>query len=93
MISDDRYNELLRQAIGLELAAISQLPLADRWAAVERIWELQGESPADRAWPTERGNDPEPEEGWDPSGTYRPDVVRRIYEELVQAGKIRPREK
>jgi hypothetical protein len=51
--------------------------------------ELQGDSPRDRAWPTESGREPAPEPGWDPSGTYRPAVVKRVYEELKVTGKIR----
>ena len=58
------------------------------WRVGEYTDELQGESPRDRAWPTEGGNEPIPEKGWDPSGTFRPDVVRQVYEELVRAGKI-----
>jgi hypothetical protein len=73
----------------LEWAAICQLPEADRIAALGRIDQLQGMSPRDRAWPTEGGNEPTPEEGWDPSGTYRPAVVRQVYDELVRSGKVK----
>ena len=80
MKADDQYRASLVAAFGLEWAAISQLPEADRLTAMARIDDLQGESPRDRAWPTE---------GWDPSGTYRPDVVKRVYDELVRTGKIK----
>ena len=89
LITEAEYQRVLRESFGKEWAAISQLPEADRIAAMARIDELQGESPRDRAWPTEGGNEPSPTEGWDPSGTYRPDVVKRVYDELVRAGKIK----
>ena len=89
MIDDHLYQRLLRDAFGEAGAAICNLPEPDRYAAVARIMELQGESPRDRAWPTEGGNEPAPEPGWDPSGTYRPDVVEQVYAELKAAGKIR----
>jgi len=89
LITDDQYRASLVAAFGLEWAAISQLPEADRLTAMARIDELQGESPRDRAWPTEGGNEPAPTEGWDPSGTYRPDVVKRVYDELGRTGKIK----
>lgn len=91
LISDPDYKLALEQAFGVEIAGISGLPLAEREAAIERIWALQGESPRDRAWPTEGGNEPESEPGWDPSGTYRLDVLRQVYDELVAAGKIDPK--
>ena len=89
LITDDQYRAELIATFGVERAAMCLLPEADRMAAWARIDELQGESPADRAWPTEGGNEPIPEEGWDPSGTFRPDVVRQVYAELVRAGKIK----
>ena len=92
MTNNDRYRQLLRGAFGEEWAAICGLPEPDRHAAILRIMELQGESPRDRAWPTEGGNEPAREPGWDPSGTYRPDVVKQVYEELRAAGKIQPGE-
>ncbi len=88
LITAEEYQADLIRAFGPELAAISGLPYEDRILAMDRIDRLQGESPSDRAWPTERGNDPVPEPGWDSSGTYRPEVVRQVYEELVRAGKI-----
>ena len=92
MTNDDRYRQLLRGSFGQELAAICGLPEPYRYAAMLRIMELQGESPRDRAWPTEGGNEPVREPGWDPSETYRPDVVKQVYEELRAAGKIQPGE-
>jgi hypothetical protein len=89
IISEEAYQELLRSTFGEEWAAVCNLPYDERMRALARIQALQGESPADRAWPMERGNDPEPEEGWDSSGTYRPDVLRRVYQELVAAGVIK----
>ena len=80
---------MLREAFGPELAAVSELPSSDRVAAIERIWALQGESPA-YTWPNEWGREPEPQPGWDATGIYRLDVLRQVYEELVQAGKIKP---
>ncbi len=88
LITDDQYRAELVATFGVEWAAISLLPYTDRLGALARIDELQGESPRDRAWPTEGGNEPAPEEGWDPSGSFRPDVVRQVYEEFVRAGKI-----
>ena len=89
LITEDEYRVSLVAAFGLEWAAICQLPEADRIAALGRIDQLQGMSPRDRAWPTEGGNEPTPEEGWDPSGTYRPAVVRQVYDELVRSGKVK----
>ena len=89
LISEDQYRAALIAGFGVERAAMSLLPEVDRMAALARIDELQGESPRDRAWPTDGGNEPIPEEGWDPSGTFRPDVVRQVSEELVRAGKIK----
>ena len=92
MTNNDRYRQLLRGAFGEQWAAICGLPEPDRHAAILRIMGLQGESPRDRAWPTEGGNEPAREPGRDPSGTYRPDVVKQVYEELRAAGKIQPGE-
>lgn len=89
-LSSRSYHRMLREAFGPELAAISELPSSDRVAAIERIWDLQEESPADKAWPNERGREPEHQQGWDASGTYRLDILRQVYWELVQAGKIKP---
>jgi hypothetical protein len=90
ILSDERYQQLLREAFGNEWAAICNLA-EDRMRALARVDELHGKSLRDKTWPTEGGNEPEPEPGWDPSGTYRPDVVRQIYEELIAAGVIKNR--
>lgn len=81
---------MLREAFGPDLAAVSELPPSGRVAALERIWAFQGESPADKAWPNERGHEPETQPGWDASGTYRLDVLRQVYGEMVRAGNIKP---
>ena len=88
-VAEAQYQRMLRESFGEERAAISQLPEEDRLTAMARIDELQGEAPRDRAWPTEGRSEPAPTEGRDPSGTYRPDVVKRVYDELVRAGKIK----
>ncbi len=89
MIDDEHYQRILRESFGEEGAAICNLPEPERLAAIARIMELQGDSPRDRAWPTESGHEPAREPGWDPSGTYRPAVVKRVYEELKAASKLR----
>lgn len=89
MIDDEHYQRILRESFGEEGAAICNLPEPERFAAIARIMALQGDSPRDRAWPTESGHEPAREPGWDPSGTYLPAVVRRVYEELKAAGKLR----
>ena len=77
-----------REYFGEEEAAFLLLPRLEYYAVLDRIDALQGESPRSRAWPTEGGNEPAPEPGWDPTGTFRPDVVRQVFEEWKAAGKI-----
>ena len=84
----EMIHDMNREYFGEEEAAFLLLPRLDYYAVHDRIDALQGESPRSRAWPTEGGNEPEPEPGWDPTGTFRPDVVRQVYEELQAAGKI-----
>jgi hypothetical protein len=69
-----------------ELEAINRLP--ERRQLLEQILDEQGESPRDRAWPTEGGNEPEPPPGWDPSGSHHYKTVHRLYVEQAQAGKL-----
>lgn len=69
-----------------ELDAINRLP--NRVDLLFLILDQQGESPRDKCWPTERGIEPEPEEGWDPSGTHNYATVHAMYNQLVAEGKI-----
>ena len=69
-----------------ELEVINSLPDREKW--LWYIQDVQGESPRDRAWPTEGGNEPEPEAGWDPSGTYHFGTVHKMYLDLQVEGKI-----
>ena len=50
-----------------ELGVINSL--ANREELLGRILDRQRQSPRDRAWPTESGNELEPEEVWDPSAS------------------------
>jgi len=84
----DSYQQALVRDFGKEWAGICNLSLEDRLAAIDRIQSLQGDSPRDDAWPTEYGNEPTPTPGWDPSGSFRSDVVKQVYDEYVAAGKI-----
>jgi len=79
---------LMREQFGEEETEFLLLPRLEYYAVLDRIDALQGQSPRSRAWPTEGGNEPEPEPGWDPTGTFRPDVVRQVFEEWQAAGKI-----
>ena len=81
-------HEMQREYFGEEEAAFLLLPRLDYYAVHDRIDALQGQSPRSRAWPTEGGNEPEPEPGWDSDGTFKPAVVRQVFEEWKAAGKI-----
>ena len=84
----DMEHELKVQYFGVEESEFLLLPRLEYFAVLDRIDALQGQSPRSRAWPTEGGNEPAPEPGWDPTGTFRPDVMRQVFEEWKTAGKI-----
>lgn len=84
----DREHELNLKYFGEEETEFLLLPRLEYYAVLDRIDALQGESPCSRAWPTEGGNEPAPEPGWDPTGTFKPDVIRQVFEEWKAAGKI-----
>ena len=69
-----------------ELEVINSLP--NREELLGHILDLQWQSPRDRAWPTESGNEPEPEEGWDPSGTHHLATVHLVHSKLKAGGTI-----
>lgn len=80
--------EAKREYFGEEESEFLLLPRLEYYAVIDRIDALQGQSPRSRAWPTEGGNEPEPEPGWDPTGTFKPDVIRQVFAEWQAAGKI-----
>lgn len=87
-ISRDNEHEMKLKYFGEEETEFLLLPRLEYFAVLDRIDALQGQSPRSRAWPTEGGNEPAPEPGWDPTGTFRPDVMRQVFEEWKAAGKI-----
>lgn len=84
----DMGDELMREQFGEEETEFLLLPRLEYYAVLDRIDALQGQSPRSRAWPTEGGNEPAPELGWDPTGTFMPVVIRQVFEEWKAAGKI-----
>lgn len=84
----EMIHDMNREYFGEEEAAFLLLPRLDYYAVHDRIDALQGPSPRSRAWPTEGGNEPAPEPGWDADGTFMPAVVRQVFEEWKAAGKI-----
>ncbi|KAF0178528.1 MAG: hypothetical protein FD161_1833 [Limisphaerales bacterium] len=84
----DMEHELKVQYFGVEESEFLLLPRLEYFVVLDRIDALQGQSPRSRAWPTEGGNEPAPEPGWDPTGTFRPDVMQQVFEEWKAAGKI-----
>lgn len=84
----DMEHEMKLRYFGKEETEFLLLPRLDYYAVHDRIDALQGQSPRSRAWPTEGGNEPEPEPGWDSDGTFKPAVVRQVFEEWKAAGKI-----
>ncbi|MEQ2006981.1 MAG: hypothetical protein ABMA26_09285 [Limisphaerales bacterium] len=84
----DWGHELNLKYFGEEESEFLLLPQLDYYAVHNRIDALQGESPRSRAWPTDGGNEPAPEPGWDPTGTFKPDVIRQVFEEWKAVGKI-----
>lgn len=84
----DMGHELMREQFGEEETEFLLLPRLEYYAVLDRIDALQGQSPRSRAWPTEGGNEPAPELGWDPTGTFMPAVIRQVFEEWKAAGKI-----
>ncbi len=88
LISDETYQKALIAAFGEQWAALCQLPSEDYFKACARIYDLQGDSPLDKAWPSEGGSQPRQDPGWDASGRYRLDIVAQVFEEYVAAGKI-----
>jgi hypothetical protein len=89
LICDATYQQALADAFGEYWAALCQLPHEDYLKACGRISDLQGDSPRDKAWPTEGANTPQQAPVWDASGRYRLDVVAQVYREYVAAGQIR----
>ena len=87
-IHRDMEHEMKLRYFGKEETEFLLLPRLDYYAVHDRIDALQGQSPRSRAWPTEGGNEPEPEPGWDSDGTFKPAVVRQVFEEWKAAGKI-----
>jgi len=84
----DMEHDMKLQYFGEEETEFLLLPRLEYYAVLDRIDALQGQSPRSRAWPTEGGNEPEPEPGWDPTGTFKPDVIRQVFAEWQAAGKI-----
>lgn len=84
----EMIHDMNREYFGEEEAAFLLLPRLEYYAVQDRIDALQGQSPRSRAWPTEGGNEPAPEPGWDPTGTFMPAVIRQVFEEWKAAGKI-----
>jgi hypothetical protein len=84
----DMEHEMKLKHFGEEETEFLLLPRLDYYAVHDRIDALQGQSPRSRAWPTEGGNEPEPEPGWDSDGTFKPALVRQVFEEWKAAGKI-----
>lgn len=52
IVSDERYQELLREALGEEWAAISNLPYEERLHVIADFQE-NFDTPRDRVWPAE----------------------------------------
>ena len=84
----DMDHELKVQYFGVEESEFLLLPRLEYFAVLDGIDALQGQSPRSRAWPTEGGNEPAPEPGWDPTGTFKPEVIRQVFAEWKAAGKI-----
>ena len=73
---------------GEEESEFLLLPRVEYYAVLDRVDALQGQSPRSRVWPTEGGKEPPPEPGWDPTGAFKPAVIRQVFEEWKAAGKI-----
>jgi predicted house-cleaning noncanonical NTP pyrophosphatase (MazG superfamily) len=52
IVSDEEYQELLRRSLGEEMAAICNLPYAERLEAIADFQE-NFDTPNDRVWPAE----------------------------------------
>ena len=84
----DMEHEMKLRYFGKEETEFLLLPRLEYFAVLDGIDALQGQSPRSRAWPTEGGNEPAPEPGWDPTGTFKPEVIRQVFAEWKAAGKI-----